>query len=114
MYAIDSSGNLLSPLNIQDPLLRAEFFREIRLAQTDSKYRDSEWQAYTIQPADILSPELIAWKVLQVDTVKWLVLIACSLDDSRERMNAGDVIYIPSTYWIRERIRYYCELEGSA
>lgn len=39
MHSVESSGASLSPLNIADPLLRAELFREIRLAQTDKKYR---------------------------------------------------------------------------
>lgn len=42
MYSIESSGSRLSPMNITDPLLRAELFREIRLAQTDRKYRGEE------------------------------------------------------------------------
>ncbi len=39
MYSTESSGGRLSPLNISDPLLRAELFREIRLAQTDRNRR---------------------------------------------------------------------------
>ena len=111
MYSTESSGTRLSPLNITDPLLRAELFREIRLAQTDRKYRGDEWGYYTIQPADIYSPELIAWKAYGVDTLKWVVMAAAGLDDTRELLEAGKRIYLPTTVWIRERIKHYCAME---
>ena len=111
MYSIDSSGHRLSPLNISDPLLRAELFREIRLAQENRKYRDEEWGYYVIQPADVSSPELIAWKVYGADTLKWIILAASALDNPRESLGAGERIYLPSTVWIRERIKYYRALE---
>lgn len=112
MYGIDSSGNLLSPLNIPDPLLRVELLREIRLAQIDSKYRreSKEWQSYMVQPIDTLSPDLIAWKVYQFDALKWVVMVAAGLDDTRERLQSGEILYLPSTFWLRERIREYTEL----
>lgn len=111
MYSVESSGGRLSPLNIGDPLLRAELFREIRLAQTDVKYRGEQWGFYVIQPADILMPELIAWKAYGVDTLKWVVQAAAALDDSREALQAGERIYLPTTVWLRERIKHYCEME---
>lgn len=111
MYSVESSGGRLSPLNISDPLLRAELLRDIRLAQTDKKYRGDEWGYYTVQPADILMPELIAYKAYSVDTLKWVVMAAAGLDDSRDSLEAGTVIYLPSTLWIRERIKYYCAME---
>lgn len=104
MYSIHSSGLRLSPLNISDPLLRAELFREIRLAQQDRKYRGKEWAYYDIQPADVKSPELIAWKVYSLDTLKWLIMAAACLDNPRDLLEAGMRIYLSSTRWHRERI----------
>ena len=111
MYSVESSGGRLSPLNISDPLLRAELFREIRLAQTDVKYRGEAWGYYVVQPADALSPELVAWKVYGLDTLKWVVLIASGIDDSRESLPTGERIYLPSTAWLRERIKHYSSFE---
>lgn len=111
MYSIESSGARLSPLNIADPLLRAELFRDIRLAQTDKRHRSDQWGYYIIQPADILSPELIAWKAYGVDTLKWVVMAAAALDDTREVLEAGNRIYLPTTVWLRERIKHYCAME---
>ena len=45
MSEIKSTGGRLSPLNIVDPLMRAELYREIRHAQTDRNLRGSDWGA---------------------------------------------------------------------
>lgn len=111
MFDTQSSGGRLSPLQIPDPLLRAELYREIRNAQTDRKYRNGgAWGYYTIQPADVLMPELIAHKAYALDTLKWVVMIAAGQDNPRDRLTAGKDIYLPSLAWLRERIRYYANL----
>lgn len=107
MFDIFSSGSRLSPLNIPDPLLRVELYREIRAAQTDRTKRSSDWGSYVIQPADCLFPELVAYKVYGLDTLKWVVMMAVALDDPRERLQAGQTIWLPKTSWLRERIRSY-------
>ena len=98
----------LSPLNIEDPLVRVELYREIRQAQAAPP---SDWTEYEIQPADTLMPELIAYKVYKLDTLKWAVMVAAALDDPRERLASGERIFLPPTAWIRERIKHYQEFE---
>lgn len=95
MFDIFSSGSRLSPLNIPDPLLRVELYREIRAAQTDRTKRSADWGSYVIQPADCLFPELVAYKVYGLDTLKWVVMMAAALDDPRERLQAGQTIWLP-------------------
>lgn len=90
--------------------MRVELYREIRLAQTDKALRGSDWGAYEIQPADALSPELVAYKAYGLDTLKWVVCIAAALEDPRDRLEDGTTIYLPKASWLRERIRYYAEL----
>lgn len=105
-----STGGRMSPENIHDVLIRAELYREIRAAQTSDTLR-KDWGVYTVQPADALMPELIAYKVYTMDTLKWVILIAAGLDDPRERLEAGTVLYLPSRAWIRERIKLYMAFE---
>lgn len=113
MFSIDSSGENLSPLQISDPLLRRELYYEIRLAQEEQKFRESgSWAYYIIQPADVLLPELIAYKVYGYDQLKWLIDIAAGLDDTRERLESGQVLFLPSTLWLQERITYYKNFES--
>jgi hypothetical protein len=96
----------LSPYNIDDDLRRVALYREIRDGQSNR-----EWLAYEIQPADILRPELIAYKVYGNAELKWLVLIAAGLDDMRERLAAGTLLRLPSPAWIRQKIKQYVALE---
>lgn len=106
-----ATGGSLSPYNIEDPMLRGELYREIRNAQTDSSTREDDyWAAYEIQPADILSPELVAYKCYGLDTLKWVIMMAASLDDSRESLTAGVDIYLPTAAYLRQRIRYYADM----
>ena len=98
----------LSPLNIADPLVRVELYREIRDAQSS---RQAGWVAYEVQPADALMPELIAYKVYKLDTLKWVVMVAAERDNPRERLGEGTTLYLPSTAWIRERIKHYQMIE---
>ena len=108
---LTSSGGELSPYTIRDPLLRAELYRAIRLAQESIALRDGEWGWYEIQPGDALSADLVAWKVYGLDTLKWVVLVAAGLDDSRGRLEEGLRIFLPPAVWIHERIQHYVSLE---
>ena len=99
--AIDSTGGRPSPENIKDVLLRAELYREIRAAQT--KDLEKNWFTYEIQPSETLMPELIAYRAYSMDTLKWVIMIAAALDDPRERVEAGTVLTLPTTAWLRGR-----------
>ncbi len=107
MSDIASTGGRLSYLNITNRLLCVELFREIRKAQEDSAARGENWGAYIIQPGETLSPDLVAYKVYGIDTLKWVIMVAAYLDDPRERLPAGTTLYLPKTSYLRERIRYY-------
>lgn len=107
-----TGGDSLSPFGIRDGLLRADLYREIRMAQDDRVLRGGEWGWYEIQPADVRSPDLVAYKVYGVDTLKWVIMIAAGLDDPRGTLEAGVRIFLPPTAWLYERIQHYRDLEA--
>lgn len=90
----------LSPYNITDDILRSDLYREIRAGMDG-------WPEYEIQPDEVLSPDLLAYRFYGTDLLKWVVLIAAGIDDMREGMEAGRRIKLPPTVWIRERIKHY-------
>ncbi len=90
----------LSPYNITDDLLRSDLYREIKAG-------DDAWPSYEIQLDEVLRPELVAYRFYGTDLLKWVILIAAGLDDMRERLEAGTIIKLPPTVWVRERIKYY-------
>lgn len=100
----------LSPLNIQDELIRARFYLEIRQGQAESNI---EWDEYEISLDELLMPELIAFRYYGTQQLKQIVTVAAGLDDMRGVLQAGSVIRLPSAKWVRQRIRHYMELEKS-
>ena len=91
----------LSPYNIADDLARVDLYREIRTGADN-------WREYEVQLDEVLMPELIALRFYGTDLLKWVVLVAAGLDDMREAMEAGALLKLPSTIWIRDRIKFYC------
>lgn len=108
MSFVLNTQSRMSPLQIEDPLIRVELYREIRNYQETPP---DDWTEYEIQAADALMPELIAYKVYKLDTLKWVVMIAAGLDDPRERLEVGSIIHLPPAVWIRERIKYWQTFE---
>ncbi|HDY7868870.1 TPA: hypothetical protein RQK36_003968 [Vibrio vulnificus] len=94
----------LSPLNIQDELIRARFYRELR----DGLF---EWEEWEVSIDEIRMPELISLRYYGTDSLKKIVSVCAGLDDMREYLAAGSLIRLPTIKWVRTRIRYYCQLE---
>ena len=101
----------LSPYNIKDDLLRVNLYREVREGQTQDL---QDWTEYTVQPADVLRPELVAYKHYGTASLKWVILVAANLDDMRESLPAGAVLKLPPVTWVRLRIKHYVALEEAA
>lgn len=94
----------LSPLNIQDELIRARFYRELR----DGLF---EWEEWEVSIDEIRMPELISLRYYGTDSLKKIVSVCAGLDDMREYLTAGSLIRLPTIKWVRTRIRYYCQFE---
>ncbi|EKO3621967.1 hypothetical protein M3896_002692 [Vibrio metschnikovii] len=94
----------LSPLNIQDELIRARFYRELR----DGLF---EWEEWEVSIDEIRMPELISLRYYGTDSLKKIVSVCAGLDDMREYLAAGSLIRLPTIKWVRTRIRYYRQFE---
>ena len=57
-------------------------------------------------------PELMAYRAYSMDTLKWVISDRRRpLMTPEERVEAGTVLTLPTTAWLRERIRHYAEME---
>jgi hypothetical protein len=90
----------LSPYQIEDDLVRAALYREIKKGNV-------LWPKHEIQPDEVSRPDLAAHRIYGMGDLKWVVMILTGLDDPRNDMTAGVVISYPSVAWIRERIKHY-------
>lgn len=94
----------LSPLNIQDELIRARFYRELR----DGLF---EWEEWEVSIDEIRMPELVSLRYYGTESLKKIVAVCAGLDDMRKYLEAGSLIRLPTIKWVRTRIRYYCQFE---
>ncbi|MBT2909699.1 hypothetical protein PL84_03765 [Vibrio anguillarum] len=94
----------LSPLNIQDELIRTRFYRELRNGLF-------EWEEWEVSLDEIRMPELISLRYYGTDSLKKIVSVCAGLDDMRDSIDAGSLIRLPTIKWVRTRIRYYCQFE---
>lgn len=93
---------------IPDNLYRAALYREL-INQTPYISKE-HWYEHTIQPGEVLMPELIAYRVYGDERLKWVVLITAGLSDYRQAMEAGNTLTLPSQEWLLDRIKYYTTL----
>ena len=94
----------LSPLNIEDDLLRGRFYREIQQGQFD-------WDEWEISLDELRMPELISYRYYGTQALKIIVVVAAGLDDMRGELAPGTTIKLPPIKWVRSRIRHYMEME---
>ncbi len=97
--------NRLSPYNLNDPLVRAALYRELR---SQVAGRDE----YEISLDELTAPEKIGYRYHGTPNTKLVVAVCAELDDLRASMEAAKVMQVPDTVEIRERIRYYEKLEA--
>lgn len=109
---IPVGGNRLDPMLIQDPLMRAQLYADMRRR---TPYRGPEyWTEYTVNPGERLMPELIAVRVWNDESLKWAVMVVAELDDPRREIEAATVLTLPSREWLRDRIKHYQSLDALA
>ncbi|MDY0042594.1 MAG: hypothetical protein RBS57_19975 [Desulforhabdus sp.] len=102
--------NRLSPYNITDDLIRGELYREVR---DGAENQTTGWIEHTIQPDERLMPELVAYREYGTDELKWVVLVVSGMDNYREPLAVGEVLYLPPLVWVRQRIKYWTDREAA-
>ncbi|WP_163836753.1 hypothetical protein [Spartinivicinus ruber] len=95
----------LSPLTIQDPLLRTQFYKALRSPLPD-------WQRHEVALDEVLMPELISLRFYGTPQLKKIVVIIAQLDDMRGALKAGTTLQLPPIKWIRQQIKVYADREG--
>lgn len=96
------------PEQIGCPIMRARLYRDIR-RQTPRGDRDS-WHRHTVAPAEVLAPELVAYRVYRSKRFKWVVLVAAGLDNYTRALDSGVELHLPSVEWLRDRLRHYTQM----
>lgn len=99
----------LSDLNIDDPILRAHYYK-IVTAYIDAS--DSDLATYEIKLDEEYRPDLVAYRALGTHDLAWLVSLACDVTDQAESLPVGEVVYLPYPVWIRRSMREFMDIYG--
>lgn len=99
----------LSDQNIEDDLLRANFYHLI-LEYLDDNSADVV--TYTIKTDEEYRPDLASYRAFGTSDLDWLVLLVCEMDDPAEALPVGDEIYMPPAAWVRRAMRSFMDDMG--
>ena len=50
---------------------------------------------------------MVAYRLYQDHTLRWVVLVRAGVDDPRGGLPVGENIYLPPVVWLREIIKKY-------
>jgi hypothetical protein len=97
----------LSPLRINDSLIRGQFYREAMAGNSD-------WDHWEISEDEKLRPDLIALRVYKnIELVPLIIALAGIENPLDTPMEVGSTFQFPPVRWIRARIRHYEQLDKS-
>ncbi len=99
----------LSDQNIEDPILRGEYYRVI-FDYLSSK--DAETLNYTIKPDESFRPDLAARRAYGNSELAWLITLMGEVDDPYYGLTVGDTLTLPTSAWVRRSMRQFMDEVG--
>ncbi|HIF9347087.1 TPA: hypothetical protein ACX6RX_003198 [Photobacterium damselae] len=100
----------LSDLNIDDDILRADFYRII-ISYINSP--TSNLFTYTIKIDEEYRPDLAAYRAFGSEELRWLITLVCGIDDEAMPLPIGDTFSFPPVTWIRQQMRRFIEVNNA-
>lgn len=100
----------LSPLNIDDDILRSYLFAAVRAHVADES--NSEVLEYELRPDEEYRRDLAAYRVYGNADLRWVFSVVADVEDEADPLPVGTVLRLPSASWLREEIRHFAE-DGS-
>ncbi len=99
----------LSDLNIDDPILRANFYRLV-LDYLSSK--GAETIDYVVKLDEEYRPDLAAYRAFGSSELSWLIMLVGEVDDPFYGLPVGYVLTLPNKAWIRRTMRQFMDSVG--
>lgn len=99
----------LSDKNVDDLILRAQMYRDIRDDITDGT---TSAQPYEIKEDEIYRSDLISFRIYGRSDLAWLVDLVSNREDIADPHVIGLNILLPDSVYIRNKIKNYAVLQG--
>ncbi len=100
----------LSPLNIDDDILRSYLFASLRAYVADESNADV--LEYEIRQDEEYRRDLSAYRVYGNADLRWVFSVVADVEDEADPMPVGTVLRLPTAAWLREEIRHFAEGGG--
>lgn len=105
-----SSLSRLSPLNIEDEILRGYLFKTV-LAYANDK-TNPNYKEYEIKQDEEYRPDLASQRIYSTPDLRWVVSLLADVEDEAEPLPVGSVFRFPPIAWLREQVRHFAEGGG--
>lgn len=99
----------LSDRNIEDPILRASYYRLV-LDYLNSK--NAETIAYTIKMDEEFRADLASYRCYSTSELEWLFYLVCETVDPVDGIPVGETLTLPTASWVRRSMRQFMDESG--
>lgn len=96
----------LSDLNIEDDILRADFYQRIL---TYIKEPDADVHPRDIRPDEEWRMDLVAYRLYRTAELRWIVSLICGVEDEADPLPVGETFFFPTSAWIRREMRQFLD-----
>lgn len=96
----------LSDLNIEDDILRADFYQIIIKYLSNS---NRIVKAKVINPDEEWRHDLVSFRVYGTPDLRWMVGLICGVEDEAKPLPVGDLFYFPAATYIRREMRRFID-----
>ncbi len=99
----------LSDLNIEDPVLRASYYR---LVLDYLNEKDAETISYTIKLDEEFRADLASYRCYSSSELSWLFYLVCEVADPFDGLPVAEELVLPPAAWIRRSMRQFMDEQG--
>ncbi|MGL5538836.1 baseplate protein [Aeromonas veronii] len=100
----------LSDMLITDDILRSYLYAAVLAMVRD--HAETDVITYEIRPDEEYRADLLAHRAYGTAELRWVVKLVVGVDDEADPLPVGTSIRLPSSAWVREKIRHFLDDGG--
>lgn len=105
-----SSLSRLSPLNVEDEIVRGYLFKTVLAYANDQT--NTDYTEYEIKTDEEYRPDLASHRLYGTPDLRWVVSLLADVEDESEPLPVGSVFRFPPVAWLREQVRHFADGGG--
>lgn len=97
----------LDDRSVEDPIIRSYLHKDI--IQQASRYDNETNFVYTVKADERYRPDLLAYRAWGSADLRWAIDVLAGIESETEGLPVGTDLTLPSTAFIRDRVRHYVD-----